>query len=563
MNAPNHIAGGLAFTGIFSSFFDINIFENFTFLFVAIFSSLLPDIDHTRSYLGKLFYPIAKWIDKKHGHRTITHSLLFLFGITFFTGIIESIFFNSNTITLITFFGVLSHLILDMVTVQGIPLFYPFYRNPCVIPANPTSRIRNSNTRAQAVSLFFFAFVLFTCQDLFANGFWTSYNRAFGTIKHVFAESRNNPKKLLVDYSFIKNGEQKNGIAELIAAEENKLTLFDKELFEINNSDIIKHTKPIKTNEFPKLKEFSFFDLTIDSLNNLLKNKVVNGTIQSNLDFITVAKNITKKTKQITFKDEYNPKLKELTDTTKENINNQIEALNIRLKNNLEKDKKSEDEIKKLKKQKSNLIASLNETMNFYNRNKLEEKIIVLTQKIESSKVLQSNNELLLFKIKTLKSQSETNNKQFFSGIISVRYLERKSENDSVFVVRIKDGDTIEVLENGIKKSVRLAGIDAPEKKQKFAELSKNYLEKTILNKNVFLSSPSVGKYGRIIATVKVSSTDINLQLLKKGFVFHYKKYSKNEDYSNAEKFAVKNKVGIFCCDEKIEKPWIYRKKGF
>jgi inner membrane protein len=35
------------------------------------------------------------------------------------------------------YFSVLSHLIFDMVTLAGIPLFYPFYKNPCVLPANP------------------------------------------------------------------------------------------------------------------------------------------------------------------------------------------------------------------------------------------------------------------------------------------------------------------------------------------------------------------------------------------------------------------------------------------
>ena len=73
MTAPNHAIGGIGFTGLFCSIFTINIFSNPLYIFLTIFGSLLPDIDHTKSIIGKLFYPFAKWISIKFGHRTITH----------------------------------------------------------------------------------------------------------------------------------------------------------------------------------------------------------------------------------------------------------------------------------------------------------------------------------------------------------------------------------------------------------------------------------------------------------------------------------------------------------
>lgn len=140
---------------------------------------------------------------------TLKWTLPFLFSITGIYATFENAFFNQTTTTLILFFSVFSHLILDMVTVQGIPLFYPFFKNPCVIPANASSRIRNSDVRAQAIVFFMFSFVLFTCQDLFVNGFWTSYNRAFGTIKHVYSESMANKNNILfVEFSHNKNGKR-------------------------------------------------------------------------------------------------------------------------------------------------------------------------------------------------------------------------------------------------------------------------------------------------------------------------------------------------------------------
>jgi inner membrane protein len=56
-----------------------------------------------------------------------------------------------------------------MVTLAGIPLFYPFYKNPCVLPANP-EREWSGNIRQEGIILLCFVSYFFM-QDLFANGF--------------------------------------------------------------------------------------------------------------------------------------------------------------------------------------------------------------------------------------------------------------------------------------------------------------------------------------------------------------------------------------------------------
>ena len=88
----NHIAGGVAFTGIFSSFNNVNIFEEPEYLFCTIFFSMLPDVDHTKSVIGKAFYPLARWLDRRHGHRTLTHSLLALVCLFVLVYALESFF---------------------------------------------------------------------------------------------------------------------------------------------------------------------------------------------------------------------------------------------------------------------------------------------------------------------------------------------------------------------------------------------------------------------------------------------------------------------------------------
>jgi len=85
--------------------------------------TLLPDIDHPKSWVGKrakmLSYPIILIF----GHRGITHSLLIV-GALFYTAFaLDSWLLNWFAI------GYVGHLIGDYLTDSGIPLFYPYKRN--------------------------------------------------------------------------------------------------------------------------------------------------------------------------------------------------------------------------------------------------------------------------------------------------------------------------------------------------------------------------------------------------------------------------------------------------
>ena len=78
MTAPNHVIGGYTLTGIIGSISGINILEQVELLPIIFIASLLPNIDHPKTIMGRLFRPISKMINRKYGHRTITHSLLVL-----------------------------------------------------------------------------------------------------------------------------------------------------------------------------------------------------------------------------------------------------------------------------------------------------------------------------------------------------------------------------------------------------------------------------------------------------------------------------------------------------
>ena len=88
---------------------------------VGAFGSLLPDIDHPSSWLGRRLPFISYPISAVFGHRGITHSLIAIVAMAFLLS--GRIAIPSVMTALIV--GYLSHLFGDAFTHKGIPLFWP------------------------------------------------------------------------------------------------------------------------------------------------------------------------------------------------------------------------------------------------------------------------------------------------------------------------------------------------------------------------------------------------------------------------------------------------------
>jgi len=90
---------------------------------VAGVAALLPDLDATRSKVGRLF-PVLSWVIKKvAGHRGPLHSLLGAAGIY----VLANAFLHAPARFLIPAIvvGYLSHVVLDSFTPQGCPWLWP------------------------------------------------------------------------------------------------------------------------------------------------------------------------------------------------------------------------------------------------------------------------------------------------------------------------------------------------------------------------------------------------------------------------------------------------------
>lgn len=129
-------------------------------------------------------------------------------------------------------------------------------------------------------------------------------------------------------------------------------------------------------------------------------------------------------------------------------------------------------------------------------------------------------------------------------------------------VVSITDGDTIKVLTNEKHMyKVRLYGIDAPEAKQPYGNVSKKYLSDMIAGKIVEVTEVGKDLYGRIIGRVYCDGQSVNADMVWSGMAWHYKDYApKDKELLEAQRSARALSKGLWADPNPIA-PWVFRKK--
>jgi inner membrane protein len=119
MTGKTHIIGGMAAGLAISQFTN---YDPVLLVGAGVLGGLIPDICHGGSKIGRTFPLVSKLINILFGHRSFTHSLLFLFIVA---TLLHTFVVNEAVIVGILA-GMISHYILDMSTKQGIKLFFPF-----------------------------------------------------------------------------------------------------------------------------------------------------------------------------------------------------------------------------------------------------------------------------------------------------------------------------------------------------------------------------------------------------------------------------------------------------
>ena len=133
-------------------------------------------------------------------------------------------------------------------------------------------------------------------------------------------------------------------------------------------------------------------------------------------------------------------------------------------------------------------------------------------------------------------------------------------------VVGITDGDTVKILrtDTHIQVKIRLAGIDTPEKKQAFGQKAKKFTASLIANRVVEIKPITKDRYGRTVGYIYFNGEDVNLEIVRNGYAWVYRRYapkpkSKADTYFAGENQAKNRKLGLWADPHPVP-PWEWRK---
>lgn len=131
-------------------------------------------------------------------------------------------------------------------------------------------------------------------------------------------------------------------------------------------------------------------------------------------------------------------------------------------------------------------------------------------------------------------------------------------------VIRVIDGDTIDVELSSGPIRVRLNGIDAPERGQPGGKRATAALSASALSKRVELEPFEQDRYERLVANVFIGDLDVNAQLVREGHAWAYRQYltSENLELCKLEAQARAKGRGLWALPRKERyAPWDWRKR--
>ena len=167
MVKETHIKGGYIFALLAIPFIDNTFLSEYDIIYKCILliiymyfsylGSVSPDIDMKGSYISKRYPIIYKKFGSKFKHRGFTHSILFVSSIACLSEILLS--YTNNNIVFICLcsgflIGYISHLALDLLTKEGIEIFYPISINFSLLHIKT-----NSKTEKLIYKIFNFIFI--------------------------------------------------------------------------------------------------------------------------------------------------------------------------------------------------------------------------------------------------------------------------------------------------------------------------------------------------------------------------------------------------------------------
>ncbi|MDX8394067.1 MAG: metal-dependent hydrolase [Mariprofundales bacterium] len=158
MTGKSHKIIGAASGFAVASILNSSLENIFIIIVMSIMGSLLPDIDHAGSIISRKLSWLNKLISPLLSHRGLTHSGLAIAGCLWLLYSYDSIVFLGICT------GYISHIFMDMLTVNGVKLFYPFS-----ISINLAKIRTGSAVETTMVSIFFISLLCFPYLEQITN----------------------------------------------------------------------------------------------------------------------------------------------------------------------------------------------------------------------------------------------------------------------------------------------------------------------------------------------------------------------------------------------------------
>lgn len=126
-------------------------------------------------------------------------------------------------------------------------------------------------------------------------------------------------------------------------------------------------------------------------------------------------------------------------------------------------------------------------------------------------------------------------------------------------IVGVSDGDTVKLLDAAHQLyKIRLNKIDAPEKSQAYGQKSKASLSELVFDRDVRVEVTDLDRYGRTVGILFIGEQEINLEQVRRGMAWVYRKYTSDPRYIEAEQAARTQAKGLWA-DAQPTPPWVFR----
>ncbi|URI11063.1 thermonuclease family protein [Aquincola tertiaricarbonis] len=127
-------------------------------------------------------------------------------------------------------------------------------------------------------------------------------------------------------------------------------------------------------------------------------------------------------------------------------------------------------------------------------------------------------------------------------------------------VVGVADGDTLTMRCDDQTVKVRLAEIDAPEKRQPWGTRSRQALADLCFQQQATLRAQKLDRYGRTVGRVECSGKDASHIQVATGMAWAYRRYLTDAAILRAENAAMAAHVGLWS-DMSPLAPWEWRRR--